>query len=321
MTLQEEKALNFLHAISKELDKHEYHEVKPWLVDYIRTMPIPILVNNKFFRLTKGGIYQNPHELYRACENSTIIPEKSTMKFPWKTVERISHAPLNKQIEYIKDYGRCNLPGEARFYCSNFYPTACIECLTNGFVKDKNQDTTVTLGTWMVNKPLVLAQVVFSKNKLNELKRFNPELYDDRISFTESWYADTLQEMEKDPNRTCSMDYAKEILEFFSDEFGKLEITSGRDYILSNFYCDYIFSQIFQDDPTTIDGIIFPSVKYSYQEFNIVLHPRSMSKLSFSSASQIWVTFSGQLNNVQFSPIETSYSDEDGKLKWNVFKH
>ena len=321
MTAHEAKTLRFLRDISQQLERHDYYEVKPWLIDYVKTMPISLLVNDKFPRLDKGGFYRNPNELYRACENTIQIPERSTMKLPWKTVERLSHAPIDKQHELIKEYGRCNLPGEARFYCSNYYPTACIECLTKGFVKDKNQDTTVTMGTWTVNKPLVLAQVVFSKNKLDEIKHFNPEVYDDRLKFTEDWYAHTLQQIQQDPNRSCNMDYAKEILEFFSDEFGKMDIKSGRDYTLSNWYCDYIFNQTFPDEPTKIDGIIFPSVKYSYQEFNIVLHPRAMSKISFASASQVWVTYNGQINNVQFSPLETSYSDKDGSIKWNLFKH
>lgn len=117
------------------------------------------------------------------------------------------------------------------------------------------------------------------------------------------------------------MDYAKEILEFFSDEFGKMDIKTGRNYTLSNFYCDYIFNQTFSNEPTHIDGIIFPSIKYSYQEFNLVIHPRAMLKISFANASQIWVTYDGQMNNVQFNPLETSYSDENGNLKWNLFKH
>lgn len=186
MTTLEAKTLKFLRDISKQLDRHDYNEVKPWLIEYVRTMPIALLVNDMFPSFNKGGVYRNPKELYRACENSIQIPERSTMKLPWKTVERLSHAPLNKQKEYIKEYGRCNLPGEARFYCSNYYPAACIECLTKGFVKDKHQDTTVTMGSWIVNKPLVLAQVVFSKNKLDEIKYFNPEVYYDRIKFTEN---------------------------------------------------------------------------------------------------------------------------------------
>ncbi len=194
-------------------------------------------------------------------------------------------------------------------------------CLTKGFVKDIHQSETVAMGTWIINKPLVLAQVVFSKEKLNGIKHFNPELYDDRIKFTESWYEQTLVGFQKDVDRQCSIDYAKEILQFFYDEFGKIDIKSGRDYILSNFYSDYIFNQTYTDEPKTIDGIIFPSVRYSYQEFNIVIHPRAMSKISFVNASQIWVTYDEQTNNAQFNPLETAYSDENGNLKWTLFKY
>lgn len=319
MTLQEEKILIFLRNISKQLDWHEYTDLKPWLIDYIKTMPIALRIDKRFPRF-KEGFYRSPNELYRACENTTIIPTRSTMALPWSTVERISHAPLDKQHLYIKNFGRCNLPGEARFYCSNYYPTACVECLTNGFTNDRSEDKTVTLGAWTVNQPLVLAQVAFSKNKLKEISHFAPAFYADKIKFSESWYEHTFKELENDSSRTCSIDYAMEIIEFFSDEFGKMQISSDRDYSLSIFFTDYIFNQIFSDDPKTIDGIIYPSVKYSYQEFNIVIHPRAMSKISFANAAQVWVTFDKSSKSLQCTPLETSFSDPTGNLKWNMFK-
>lgn len=317
MTSHEEKSLKFLRDISNQLDRHDYKDIKPWLIDYIKTMPIAMLIDDHFPRFNNKGFYRNPKELYRASENETRSP-KASMALPWKNVGRLSHVPLDQQY-LVKDYGRANLPGEARFYCSNYYPTACIECLTNGFVRNQNENKAVTMSVWTVNAPLVLAQMVFSEKKLNEIKHLNPELYEDRIQFTRNWYTYTLEQLNKDTNRPCSIDFAKEVLEFFSDEFGKIDIRTGRDYILSNFYCDYIFNQNFSDDPKTIDGIIYPSVKYSYQEFNIVLHPRAMSKISFSRASQIWVTYNGQSNQVQFNPLETAYSDMQGNIAWNLF--
>ena len=321
MTVKEEKSLKFLRNITKQLYKFDYSDVKPSLIDYVKSLPIPIMINERFPTFNRGGFYRDPKLLYRSCENSTRIETRATMTLPWKDVGRISHAPIDRQTEYIKEYGRANLPGEARFYCSNYYPAACIECLTSGFVKGINESKTVTMGTWKVNEPLALAQIAFSPQKLHELKHFNPSLYEERIKFTKDWYTHALTEFEKDPTTDCSIDYTKELLEFFSDEFGKTNIDSGRDYILSNYYAECVFKQVYLDNPTTIDGIIYPSVKYSYQEYNIVLHPRAMSKISFLNASQIWMTYDKQTMQMNCTPLETCGSDKLGNLQWERFKY
>ncbi len=74
-------------------------------------------------------------------------------------------------------------------------------------------------------------------------------------------------------------------------------------------------------DGAKIDGIIYPSVKFGYQEFNIVLHPRAMEKLSFAGATLIWVVHNGQTRQTQYNPMETCFSDAEGNIKWNLFKY
>jgi len=46
-----------------------------------------------------------------------------------------------------------------------------------------------------------------------------------------------------------------------------------------------------------------------------------MSKISFPNAAQVWVTYDGKSNNVQFNHLETTFSGEKGNLKWNTFKY
>jgi hypothetical protein len=315
MTNKEEKSLKFLKNLSSQLDRHNYHEAKIWLQQLVPVLPISIMTEKMLWRHKEDIWYRDPHELYRARENELKLPSAS-LKYPFKTIAEVSHVPYEKR-DLIKNYGRCNLPGQAIFYCSNYYPTACIECLTNGFVKDNSEAKSVTMSTWRINEPLILAEVIFSKSKLSELKHLNKERYEEQLKHTDEWYKHNIDQMEKEISKSMSIDYAKELLEFFSDEFGKIEITSDREYILSNYYCDCIFNQTYMSDGVTqIDGIIYPSVKYSYQEHNIALHPRAMRKISFNSASQVWVTYSSYANDVQFVPMETAYSTENDQIDW-----
>jgi hypothetical protein len=243
MTAKEEKALKFLVDISSQLYKHDYRDVRPWLIDYIRSVPVPILKREAFPRMSPSGWYSDPNILYRACENTEFQKTKYTNSLPWKTVSRISHVPLEKEQELIKDYGRANLPGQARFYCSNYYPAACLECLTKGFTIDVNEGKTVTSGRWKVVAPLVLAQIAFSPKKLLEIRHLNPELYEERLAFTKGWYEHAIKKFEEIPIEGFSLDYTIRLLEFFSDEFAKTNIESGRDYILSNFYTESLVSR------------------------------------------------------------------------------
>lgn len=321
MTAKEERALKFLRDISLQLYKHDYGDVRPWLIDYIRSVPVPILKREAIPRISPGGWYSDPKILYRAIENKEFRKTIYTNALPWKTVDRISHAPLDKEKEFIKDYGRANLPGQARFYCSNFYPTACLECLTKGFTIDADESKTVTSGAWKVVAPLMLAQIAFSPRRLLEIRHLNPEFYEERLTFAKEWYEHTIKGFEENPIEDFSLDYTIRLLEFFSDEFAKTNIESGRDYILSNFYAESVFDQTHLEDGIKIDGIVYPSVKFGYQEFNIVLHPRAMEKLRFAGATLVWVVHNGQTMQTQYNPMETSFSDVEGNIKWNLFKY
>lgn len=321
MTAKEEKALKFLRDISPQLYKHNYGDVRPWLIDCVRSVPVPLIRKETIPRMSSNGWYSDPSILYRACENTVFLKTRYTNALPWKTVDRISHAPLVKEKEIIKDYGRANLPGQARFYCSNFYPTACVECLTQGFTINESESKTVTSGAWRVAAPLVLAQIAFSPKKLLEIRHLNPDLYEERLAFTKDWYEHTTKDFEDNPLEGLSLEYTVKLLEFFSDEFAKTDIASDRDYILSNFYAESVFEQTYLADGTPIDGMIYPSVKYSYQEFNVVLHPRAMQKLTFTGATLVWVTHDGRTKQTQFTPLERCSSDAEGNLKWNLFKY
>ncbi len=86
MTAKEERALKFLRDISPQLYKHDYGDVRPWLIDYIRSVPVPILKRETIPRISPGGWYSDPKVLYRAIENMEFRKTIYTNALPWKTV-------------------------------------------------------------------------------------------------------------------------------------------------------------------------------------------------------------------------------------------
>lgn len=103
----------------------------------------------------------------------------------------------------------------------------------------------------------------------------------------------------------------------------KYPIKTEQNYYLSKLYSDIIFNHSHSDENGGLfDGIIYPSVKNAYQEYNIVLHPRSMHKLKFTGATYVWMTSSGNQNppTVEYTPWETASADQHGTIHWNQFR-
>jgi hypothetical protein len=318
MKLQEEKTLRFLKNISTELQKHSYNDLKPWLIDYVKYLPIPNITTSSFPRTAKSGTYKAPNEIYRCCANEIVIEKKTTFLLPFKPVERISIIP--EHLENKVPAGRANEPGIGRFYCSSDYMTASIECLTKGFEIDKSADTTVTMGTWHVKEPLLIVPVYLSKNRLKAFREYDPDFFDNELQQTNDWYENNFQTLLQN-DYSASLDYAKEITEFFSDEFAKVDISHPYDYNLSIFYTDFMFNHKLRNDQKPIDAVMYPSAKFLYGNRNMAIHRRAMNKLSFVHASQVWVTYNASNKNTQCSPLETVGADTDGILKWNKFNY
>jgi hypothetical protein len=118
-----------------------------------------------------------------------------------------------------------------------------------------------------------------------------------------------------------SKDYSNKLFELFYDEFAKVEINNESDYFLSNIYCDRVFNETLIENETTIDGILYPSVSFGYQEQNLVLHPRVMNKIQFVDASFVKVIYYSENEFVDFKTIEGNVKpDNDGLLNWKYSK-
>jgi len=78
---------------------------------------------------------------------------------------------------------------------------------------------------------------------------------------------------------------------------------------------------ILEDGKSKVDGILYPSVSFSYQEMNLALHPRALNKLQFISAMNVWtVLHGGSTGEIRFLPLEQNARvGKNEQLNWNQF--
>lgn len=321
MTAKEQYRLKALRDIAENLSHFSFEQFKYAVHSVLPKFPIICDTDNGIRRILKNGSSSvDPSILFRARLNK-VIPKGSTMKFPFQTMEEIGLVP--EAFADTVPIGRCNKAKERRFYCSNYSITACLETLSKGFTSPYASDT-VTLGAWKIQKSLNLAKVLFSLDRIQELGEMNQEVYQRSINsynriadYTKAWKSHLLETFD---GMNDSPDFLISVFEFFSNQFGRLEIQSERDYWPSILYTDVIFDHsTFDDEGALFDGLMYPSIRNALQEWNLVLHPRALHKLSFVSAEQVWITKHGG-GKIQFDSLDNSGVDTSGDLDWSVFK-
>jgi hypothetical protein len=305
-----------IRQITANINNYTYEEINQILSKLIPHVPIIIYQSDKIPRSDKG-LYRDPSIIYRARPNKPLDKD-STMEMPWTRISEISLVPEKEKEKIV--FGRANKEKQSRFYASNDYQVACYEVIWHKFpLKINEKDQKLTVGKWKIIKPLNLAYIPYSINYLSKILNYGIKIQKDiyKIIEDEKEQINNLLQIQKsDINRD------KSIIEYFSNEFAKLEINCKNDYFLSNFYCDQVFEKCPNENGILdIDGIIFPSVSFSYEYYNIVLHPRSMLKIKFIEAMYIWVTYDNDIKKMQFTPLEQNVNaDESGQINWNLFK-
>lgn len=301
-----EEVRSFIKRIPNKLDEYSYDRIVVMCNHFFPRLPISIVdfTNEPFFfhQQQFGGknvIYRGRH---------ITNPQNQPHKF----VSEISFIP-ESEISKIKTFGRVNKPVESMFYGALKFATACIEAISKGNVFKDNNSAMVTVGTWMFDTPLKLAQMPHS------------EKYCDLFFNTVSYKSERVT-LEKVRARNAEIrsqfgdELDFEILELFGDAFARFDIKNDFEYMLSNYYADRVFNRIPGFSPgEEIDGIMYPSVPNSYEEINIVLKPEVVrEKMHFMNAMQVWVI--NDLANGgggQFVPIRQRVrADENGELRW-----
>lgn len=298
---------NELLKIRDILGKIDYKTLTDTLDSFLPRIPVNVwdFKNEKFGlnQLHTGGT----NVVYRGRINQKD-------ETPWERLSDISYIPEGKKNK-ITEFGRVNKPRESMFYCSADLHTACVETFSKGLNYErikKEGKLHLTVGAWKIEKPLVLNWMTHSE-KYFETFRGNLKGLTLKNHSIETVRANNSKIKELFDEKSFK------ILEFFSDEFAKVDIHKDTDYMLSNYYADRVFDR----NPKfrmqgKIDGIVYPSVPTVYDYDNFVFPPEVVEdKLKFLWGFDMWVPYDSRTGNMSFIPIKQHIKiDSEGKFNW-----
>lgn len=285
MTKQEE-ALNELISYRDKLERIRYADIKTLIKESIQQIPI-----------TTAKLHKNA-----AIDRVRLNREK-----PFFTKEDDLNYIKDKDIirDYLTEFGRANQPHQPLFYgalesslIKQNRLTAITE--TSKLLRDTEsiclEGQLVTLSRWILNKELIVAEIVFSDEALQK----NP---DTRRSFQNQF-----EQIKHHPLRELGLRQ----LQFFSNEFAR-KVNSHHDYKISVAYSDLIMNDL------GLAGITYPSVQSGYQGQNIVLRTDIVDEhLELDSVS----THRIHKNKMQSIISNYFHTQEFGKnnsdFKWNL---
>lgn len=311
-----DQLISNIRDIQNNLQRFSYEEFSMILSRLIPQVPIIPIISENIPRIDKG-FYRDPSIIYRARPNK-INNTNPSLSMPWSNIKDISTVP-EKDKDKI-EFGRANREKQPMFYASNDYHIGCYETIWHKFpLQTLEKEKNLTVGIWKIKQPLILAFIPFSRSYVNRIKKPGQKIYED-IDELINKFDNQITNMLQSQSANTTLD--KFLLNFFSDQFAKLEINNKSDYYFSNYYCDQVFDRCPNENGINdIDGILFPCVSFSYQYYNLALHPRCLSKISFISAMYVWLTYSKDTQDMSYIPLEQNISaDTYGQLNWNLFK-
>jgi hypothetical protein len=227
--------------------------------------------------------------LFRARKNDTW--DESL----FKGLKDIGLKPKDK----VKTFGRAGIPGEGVGYFSTNEETVVRE-VTQWYINDtgRAQDLftkgvfgmgwnpftcMMTISAWVVKEDLTLALL------------FNGD------SARRSLAIRGYEEDRHNPEGKGAPDYVKsfnKVLDFFSAEFGKIDVKHELEYLFSAYYAHEIYHEINRLDPLhKMDGVKYASIANDYRGENIAICEDSFNrKVEFLGANFCY-TYNSNLNN------------------------
>lgn len=229
-----------------------------------------------------------------------------------------------KPKDQVHSYGRANIPGEAVFYACTNEETVVRE-VTQWYINDNGraQDlitrgilkmgwspftSFMTISAWHVIEDLNLA-LLFNADD----KKRTPSIQE-------------IAEKRKSPADGQSQNYHKsfhKILDFFSDEFGKLDVKQELEYLYSAYYAYEIFHQTNKRDPSLkLDGVKYASIANDYRGENIAICESSFKKkIAFLGANFCYTYNSNECSidgdkTAMFGRSETAVLKDDNSFEW-----
>ena len=169
--------------------------------------------------------------------------------------------------ENIKDYGRANCPNQSMFYGavkSEFidYPRIVNLFEISGLFRDgdliADGEFIFTVGKWMIKEDFEVVEIVFDKKTIERIPEIK-KAYEYHLENLKRDFPDKIEEFST-------------VLEFFSNEFAKTDISSDNDYKISAVYTNMAI------DNRGHNGVIYPSVRTEGQGRNVVLPISTVDK-------------------------------------------
>jgi hypothetical protein len=200
---------------------------------------IPIRANTPLFRCR---LHENPDQLFTK-------------------VSDLSH---RTDLMCIKKFGRANEPLQSIFYCSTDRETALYETSQIEKSKGKIQIESITYGKWILQKDINVAHLPIVAGKIG----INPIA--DQLH-------NTFERIVKEMANEDTSDWRK-VIDFFSLEFSRESSGTDIDYLVSCAFANYVYSIQCEHSVTKkkmfMDGITYPSVRYSEVGMNLALLPQ-----------------------------------------------
>lgn len=263
------------------------------------------MIDNVFHMIPFGiGHIPKGTKLFRARKNNND-----------EIFYNVSELGINKP-ENVTEYGRANKPNEPVFYCSSNVKLACAEVLQSlkKSFNPKKEVGLTTVSVWETTKDLNLAPVYYSSSVA--------DVREDIKNYKEG---NKNHLREKNIINSETLDVNDLIMEFFCDEFSKINIKTHHDYKLSASYAsrlrhanDLIAPQ---HSDKKFDGLIYPSVAMKYTGDNYVLFADNlMDKIKFETAIQtICLDFDFEKADFKsYFTYEIESCDENGNLVWST---
>lgn len=233
----------------------------------------------------------NLNPLYRITVNK---------KIPNNNNSRILHTSQlrNPPRKFVTRYGRANIPGSSVFYASFTSNVACIEI-------SPKKDDLITITKWVQEKAIWLTPVYRSGLILKK----------------STWTQELFNRFETNLNTKFDFEtteYYKYFMNILTEEFTKKVLeSSDLNYFLSANFANKI---LFGNGGHT-EAIVYPSVRNDYQNPNIAIKPKAMSKFRLHSAVEARILTDPSMNKLKWNFEPTSLTrnidNKNQLILWN----
>lgn len=217
---------------------------------------------------------------------------------------------INPPAKFVSGFGRCNVPGQSKFYSSENRPTSFMELVTY-LVKNKRpgQHVYATVGRWLVKGP-VRTLIVVSPDPGQRVSKFD-QLHGanfDRI----------IAKFDQPTQEACKLFYA-----YLSARFREAANVNPKLYYITAAYCNLVLEK----KGPEIDAIYYPSVPFQQQGVNFAFHEDFLANMEvylLDVLRSTFLVFEDEKHLKNFREIDQHlsrpYNEGQGQIEWDVGK-